>query len=83
MLKYYLVLLSLISFLVILSKCYLSCITSLRYELSLTFIFGNEAGVVVVVVVIIITTYSGRSQYEANRSTRLSRNFLFFLSLSI
>ena len=52
MLKYYLVLLSSISFLVILSKCYVSRITSLHCELSLTFIFGNKAGVVVVVVVI-------------------------------
>ena len=49
MLKYYLVLLSSISLLVILSKCYLSCITSLRCELSLTFIFGNKAGDVVAV----------------------------------
>ena len=51
MLKHYLVLLSSISFLVILSKCYLSCVTRLRCELSLTFIFGNKAGVVIVVVV--------------------------------
>ena len=55
MLKYYLVLLSSISFLVILSKCYLSCIISLCCELSLTFIFGNKAGVVVVVVFVVFT----------------------------
>ena len=53
MLKHYLVLLSSISFLVILSKCYLSCVTRLRCELSLTFIFGNKAGVVIVVVVVV------------------------------
>ena len=57
MLKYHLVLLGLITFLVILSKCYLSCITSLHCELSLTFIFSNKAGVVVVVVVVIGIIY--------------------------
>ena len=47
----YLVLLNSIRFLVILIKCFLSCITRLRCELSLTYIFGNKAGVVIVVVI--------------------------------
>ena len=94
MLKHYLVLLSSISFLVILSKCYLSCITRLRCELSLTFIFGNKAGVVNVVVIAFPEGFNDERTNEKREKLLKRQNvsvsfpkeghmFLFRLNLSL